>query len=87
MKAYFSVPGLLSGHQGEVQCQTVLLAIQCQILSVLPGFALHSLCNLVLAQQRFAEVHQVVSQGAPQRHAFDFVQAAHRERCQPAIHS
>ena len=79
--------GLLSGHQAEVQCQTVLLAMLCQILSVLPGFALHLLCSRVLAQQRFAEVRQVVSQGAPQRHAFDFVQAAHRERRQPTISS
>jgi hypothetical protein len=87
MKAYFSVPGLLSGHQAEVQCHRVQLAMQCQMLSVLPGFAQYSLCGRVLAQQRFAEVHQVVSQGAPQRHAFDFVQAAHRERCQPTISS
>ena len=44
-------------------------------------------CSAVLAQKRFAEVHHVVSQGAPQGHAFDFAEAAHGQRRQPAISS
>ena len=41
----------------------------------------------VLAEKRLAEVGQVVGQGAPQRHAFDFVEATYGQRRQPAIGS
>jgi hypothetical protein len=41
----------------------------------------------VLAKKRLAEVGQVVSQGAPQRHAFDFVESTYGQRRQPAIGS
>jgi hypothetical protein len=41
----------------------------------------------VLAEKRLAEVGQVVSQGAPQRHTFDFVEATYGQRRQPAIGS
>jgi hypothetical protein len=40
-----------------------------------------------LAEKRFAEVGQVVSQGAPQRHTFDLVEATYGQRRQPAIGS
>lgn len=43
--------------------------------------------RLVLAEKCLAEVGQVVGQGAPQRHAFDFVEAAYGQRRQPAIGS
>ena len=41
----------------------------------------------VLAEKRPAEVGQVVSQGAPQRHTLDFVEATYGQRRQPAIGS
>jgi len=40
-----------------------------------------------LAEKRVAKVDQVIGQGAPQRHAFDFHGATYRERHQPAIRS
>jgi hypothetical protein len=90
-RASFSAAGVLSGHQAEVQPQR---GSACQVPSVLlcspvlaqKRFALAQK-RFALAQKRFAEVHQVVSQGAPQRHAFDFVEAAHGQRRQPAISS
>ena len=84
MRHIFWWPELLSGHEAEVQVKGYCSLMQCQDPI---RFAPILFCSRVLAQQGFAEVHQVVSQGAPQRHAFDFVQAAHRERCQSTVSS
>ena len=83
-RASFSAAGVLSGHQAEVQPQR---GSACQVPSVLLCSPVLAQKRFALAQKRFAEVHQVVSQGAPQRHAFDFVEAAHGQRRQPAISS
>src|SRR5580698_3223756 len=40
-----------------------------------------------LAENRFTEVDQVVRQGAPQRHAFDFIETSYGQRRQSAIGS
>ena len=63
-------------------CHTVLdpFCFRCSIV-------LFCSFSLVLAEKRLAEVGQVVSQGAPQGHAFDFVEAAYGQRHQPAIGS
>jgi hypothetical protein len=63
------VVGLLSGNQTKVQFGMIRDWPRVLDLSVLlrpPG----------LAEKRLAEVGQVVSHGAPQRHTFDFVEAA-----------
>jgi hypothetical protein len=41
----------------------------------------------VLAEKRLAEVGQIVSQGAPHRHALDFVEATYGQRPQATIRS
>jgi hypothetical protein len=72
---------------GQGAVSAVWLAIRCSILSV---FSARSSCLLhssVLAEKCLAKVGQVVSQGAPQRHAFDFAEAAYGQRRQPAIGS
>jgi hypothetical protein len=67
-----------------------VLAVLCPRCSKRRFFGLAFLflrCSRNLAEKSLAEVHYVVSQGAPQGHACDLVKAAYGQRRQPAIGS